>query len=130
MPAPELYTYSVAAVTDANTALLALLDIDASAAQIKLYSETDVLLSTVVLQDPSGTIDVATGVLTLVAAGPDVSAAASGVCTWGTITDGAGVVHLSLPAQAGATPVSGALVLNSVEIVATSQVTVVSAVIG
>lgn len=129
MPAPALYTYSTAAITDANTALLALFDFDASAATVKLYSEADVLLSTITLTDPSGTI-AGSGVLTLTASGPDPSAAASGICTYGTISDGAGVVHLTLPAQAGASPISGTLVLNSVDIVATSQVTLVSAVIG
>jgi hypothetical protein len=129
MPAPAQYTYSAQVLIDAQTSFLDRVDIDASPASIKLYSEADVLLSEIPLNDPSGTVDGA-GQLTMTASGPDTSADDTDECTYGDICDGAGVVALSLPAQAGSSAVSGVIVLNTVSIVSGSEITLTSCTIG
>ena len=134
MPAPAQYTYASSAVFAANSAFLGLIDAGSVGGKIELYDDSDVLLAEVLLgtgnAQPSGTVNGSTGVLTLTIAGPDTAANATGTCTYGVIKDDAGAVLLSIPTVAGSTPVSGYLVLNSLSIVAGSQVTVVSAVIG
>ncbi|NLZ39763.1 MAG: hypothetical protein GX886_00635, partial [Comamonadaceae bacterium] len=46
------------------------------------------------------------------------------------VVDGNNAVHLALPAQAGTAAVAGKVVLNSLSIVAGTEVSVASAVIG
>ena len=134
MPAPNEYVYATPAVVAANTSFLNLVDAGTNGGKIQLYTNDDTLLSTVRLGDanakPSGVVDSGTGTLTFTIDGPDTSANNSGTCTYGVITDDAGAILLSIPTVAGAAPVQGYLVLNSTSIVAGSQVTVVSAVIG
>jgi len=71
-----------------------------------------------------------TGQLTFTIDGPDTSADANGMAAYGEICDSDGDVHLSLPAEAGGTAVSGKIVLNTLTIVAGGQVSVSSATIG
>jgi len=129
MPAPATYTYSAQSLIDAQTAFLALVDGGSGAGRIRLFSEADVQLAEITLTDPAGTIDGA-GQLTITAAGPDTSADATGVCTWGTIIDSDTNVLLSLPAEAGTTPVSGKLVISNTSILIATEVSLVSATIG
>jgi hypothetical protein len=82
------------------------------------------------LADPCGTVNGTTGQLTFSIAGPDTSADASGTAAYGEFCDSDGVVHLSLPAQAGSSAVSGKLVINTLAIVAGGPVGVASATIG
>ena len=118
----------------ANTSFLDLVDAGANGGKIELYANDDTLLATVRLgtanAKPSGVVDSGTGTLTFTIDGPDISADNTGTCTYGVIADDAGAILLSIPTVAGAAPVNGYLVLNSTSIVAGSQVTVVSAVIG
>lgn len=130
MPAPANYTYSVASLVAAHTAFRDLIDAGTTAGSIKLRSNADVLLAEIPLNDPCGTVDGTTGQLTITASGPDTSADASGDCTYGEFCDSDGVVHLSLPAEAGSSAVSGKIVLNSLTIAETAEVTLVSASIG
>jgi hypothetical protein len=130
MPAPVSYTYSVAALVAAHTSFRDLIDAGAGAGSIKLRDNADVLLAQIPLTDPSGTVNAGTGQLTITASGPDTSADATGTCTYGEICDSDGTVLLSLPAQEGAAPVSGSIVLNTTSVVATTPVTLVSATIG
>jgi hypothetical protein len=130
MPAPGAYTYSAAALIRSQTGFRDD-DIDggSGAGKIRLRSEADVLLAEIPLDDPSGTIDGA-GQLTITASGPETSAPASGDCTYGEICDSDNTVALSLPAEAGASPVSGKIVVSNLSIVAGSEVALVSATIG
>lgn len=134
MPAPSQYVYATPAVVAANTSFLNLVDAGTNGGKIELYANDDTLLAEVLLGSanakPSGVVDSGTGTLTFTIDGPDTSANNSGTCTYGVITDDAGAILLSIPTVAGAAPVQGYLVLNSTSIVAGSQVTVVSAVIG
>lgn len=131
MPAPAQYTYSVAALVAAHTALRDLLDShETLPGTIKVRDAADVLLCTVVLADPCGTVNGTTGQLTLSIAARDESADAGGVAAYGDICDGSGAVHLAMPCQAGTAAVSGKLVLNTLTIVAGGPVEMLSATIG
>ena len=129
MPAPTVYTYSAAALINAQTAFLNLIDAGGTAGSIKLRDESDVLLAEIPLTLPCGTVDGA-GQLSITASGPDSSADAGGLCTYGELCSSAGTVHLSVPAEEGAAPVSGKLVITNTTIVAGSEVSLVSCTIG
>lgn len=124
------YTYSAAAVVAANTALLGLLDANANPAKIRIRDAGAVLLAEITLTDPAGTVNGTTGTLTLGIAAQETSAPASGTAATAQITDGAGVVHLTMPCVAGPAPVSGSCVLSSLGVEAGGSVNVTSAVIG
>lgn len=130
MPAPLVATYSAAALVAAHTAVRDLIDSGSGAGFIRLRSAGDVLLAQVPLSDPCGTVNGTTGQITFSIAGPDTSAAASGPVAYGEFCDSDGDVHLALPAEVGTTAVSGKLVINIVDIVAETTVTVLSATIG
>jgi len=79
---------------------------------------------------PCGTVNGTTGQLVLAIAGPDSSADASGTAAYAEVCNSAGTVHLALPVQTGAAAVAGYMVLNTLSIVASAPVEVVSAVVG
>jgi len=89
-----------------------------------------VLLATIPLTDPCGTVNGTTGQLTITMAGRDESADADGTAAYGEFCDSNGLVHLSLPAQAGSAAVSGKIVINALTIVAGGPVEVLSATVG
>lgn len=130
MPAPDEATYSAAAKIAAHTAFRNLLDAGASHGSIKIRDAADVLLAEVPLTDPCGTVDGATGQLTITPAERDEEANASGTAAYADFCDSDGVVHLSLPAQAGSSAVVGKLVINTLSIVAGGPVEVLSATVG
>lgn len=131
MPAPSSYEYSAAAKVAAHTAFRDLLDSHATLAGfVRIRDAADVLLGTVPLDDPCGTVDGGTGQLTLAFDGREESADAGGTAAYGEICDGDGDVHLALPCQAGTAAVSGKLVLNTLTIVAGGPIEIVSATIG
>lgn len=130
MPAPLVYTYSVAALVAAHTSFRDLIDTGAGEGSIKIRSSADVLLAEIPLSDPCGSVNGGTGQLTFNIAGPDTSANATGTAAYAEICDVAGAVHLSLPAQSGTVAVSGVVVLNTLSIVALGPVSVISATIG
>jgi len=130
MPAPSSATYSAAALVAAHTSFKDLIDAGSAGGSIKIRDAADVLLAQVPLSDPCGTVNGTTGQLTFSIAGPDSSADASGTAAYGEFCDSDGVVHLSLPAQAGTVAVSGKIVLNTLSIIAGGPVSVLSATIG
>lgn len=130
MPAPTTAVYSVPALAAAHTSFRELVDAGIGAGSIKIRDANDVLLAQIPLTRPCGTVDGATGQLTLTPAGGDESADASGVAAYGEFCSADDAVHLSLPAQAGSGAVAGKLVINSLSITAGGPVEVVSATIG
>lgn len=130
MPAPSSATYSVAARVAAHTAFRDLIDAGPAGGFIRIRSASDVLLAQIPLTDPCGTVNGSTGQLTITMAGRDESADASGTAAYGEFCDSTGLVHLSLPAQAGSAPASGLIVINTLSIVAGAPVEVLSATIG
>lgn len=126
MAAPYLGTWSPAAKIAAHEALLALLDAHATeSASITIHDVDDVLLATIPLDKPSGAVNQSTGKFTLADAGREEDATA-GAASYATLRDGAGDPHISLPCQAGTTPVAGKCVLNTLTIVAGAPVELVS----
>lgn len=130
MTAPTVATYSAAALVAAHTSFKDLIDAGSGAGSIKIRDSADVLLAQIPLNDPCGSVNGTTGQLTFSIAGRDESADASGTAAYGEFCDSDGMVHLSLPAQAGGKAVSGKLVINTLTIAASTPVAVVSATIG
>ena len=130
MPAPTTATYSAAALVAAHTAFKNLIDAGSGAGSLKIRDASDVLLAQIPLTDPCGTVNGTTGQLTITPSARDESADATGTAAYGEFCDSAGLVHLSLPAQAGSAAVSGKLVINSLSILAAGPVEVLSATVG
>jgi hypothetical protein len=130
MPVPSVATYSVAALSAAQTAFLALLDAATGAGSITVRDSADVLLAEIALTDPAGTVSGVTGQLTLTPDGREESAPATGTAAYAEIRDAADVVLLALPCAAGTTAVAGQCVISSLSITAGTPVEVVSIVIG
>lgn len=129
MPAPGSATYSVAALVAAHTAFRDMIDSGPGAGTIKVRTSADALLGTITLTDPCGAVNGSTGQVTITAAAAS-TAAASGTAAYGELCDSTGAVHLALPAEAGSTPVSGKIVLNSLSFVNGGPIALVSCTIG
>jgi hypothetical protein len=130
MPAPTTATFSVAALSAAHTAFRDLIDAGTAAGAIRIRDNADVLLATVPLSDPCGSVSGTTGQLTFSIAGPDTSADANGTAAYTQFVDSDGNVHLALPTQQGSAPVANRLVLNTLSIIAGAPVYIVSATLG
>jgi len=130
MSVPTTATYSAAALVAAHTAFKNLLDAGSAAGSIKIRDASDVLLAQIPLTDPCGSVNGTTGQLTITPSARDESANATGTAAYGEFCDSDGLVHLSLPAQAGSTAVSGKIVINSLSILAAGPVEVLSATVG
>jgi hypothetical protein len=129
MPAPAQATYSAAALVAAHNALVTLIDTGSGNGTIKIRTSADALLATINLSDPCGSVNGTTGQLTLsIASTPNASA--TGTASYGQLCDVAGNVVLALPAEAGSSPVSGKLVLNTLSLVSGTPVEILSATIG
>ena len=114
----------------AHTAFRDLFHAGTAGGSIKIRDAADVLLATVPLTDPCGSVNATTGQLTITPAGRDESADASGTAAYGEFCDSTGAVYLSLPAQAGSSAVLGKLVINTLSIGAGGPVEVLSATVG
>lgn len=130
MPAPGTATYSSAAKVSANTSFRDLIDSGAGAGAVKVRDSSDVLLATIPLNDPCGSVNGTTGQLTFSFNGRDESADANGTIAYAEFCDSDGDVHLSLPAQQGTVAVSGKIVFNTLTVVSGGPVEIVSATIG
>jgi hypothetical protein len=126
MPAPTVVTFSLEALTDANNALVGLLD----GGVMRFYTEDDEELAGIPLESPAGIVAYDTGQLTLdFTSGPHY-AIASGVCTYATIEDSFYTVHVTLPVEQGTAPVPGKLVLSSLVFVNGVPLDIISATVG
>lgn len=133
MPAPASQTYSAAALVAAHTALRDLIDSHPTLpGLLRIRDVADVLLAEIPLADPCGTIDGATGRLTLDVDPPPIDSAinATGTAAYGEYCDGSGVPHLTLPCQAGDVPVSGKLVMRNTSLIIGGAVELISTTIG
>lgn len=128
MPAPASVIYSTDAKVASMTAVLAELDGGTSAASIQLFTEADVLLAAVPLNDPAGTVD-GSGILTLDITGPDLSANNSGECTYATLANDLGTV-VTIPVKQGFAAELGYLVMGDTNIIIGTEVTITSVTLG
>ncbi len=129
MPAPADFQYSTAAYIAAHQALLDLIDGQVQAGFIRYLSASDIVIAISRLTDPGGTVDGGTGALSLTVA-QSFTATADGAIAYAQITDGALNPVLELPAVQGSVPVSGRVVVSSLNVTAGATVDLVSAVIG
>lgn len=130
MTVPTVATFSAAALIAAHNTLKTLIDAATGAGKVRIRSAADVLLAEIPLTDPCGSVNGTTGQLVLTPAAADDDANATGTAAYGEICDGDGTVHLALPAVAGGSALPGYLVLNTLSIVASGQVAIISITIG
>jgi hypothetical protein len=130
MPAPSVATYAAAALVAAQTSFRDLIDSGSGAGFVRVRSASDVLLAQIPMTDPCGTVNGTTGRLTITASGRDESADASGTAAYVELCNSSGTVYLSLPVQAGSTPVSGFAVLNTLTVIASGPVELISLTVG
>ena len=130
MAVPSVATYSAAVKVAAHTAFLALIDAGSAAAYVNVRNASDVLLATVPLTDPAGSVNGTTGQLTLTPDGRDESAAASGTAAYGELCDSDANVLLAIPAATGTAAATGFLVMNTTTIAADGPVELLSITIG
>jgi hypothetical protein len=97
---------------------------------ITIHRADDVLLATITLTRPAGTVNGTTGVLTLAQQTREDDAPAAGNADYATIRDSSGTALRSMPCVAGLNPVVGSCVLNTVEVELGGRVELVSAVIS
>lgn len=107
------YEYSVAALTAAHEAFLDVLDAETGNATIAVRSDAHVLLGVITLNDPAGSVNPATGQLTLTMLSREESAAATGDIGYIQVRDAEDAVHLTIPAVYGRDPVPGYAVFNT-----------------
>lgn len=129
MAVPSVATFSIAAKVAAHTAFRDLVDTGPSAGYIDILDANDVLLVTVALAVPGGTVDAETAQLTLLLDGPG-EAVASGTAAYAELYNGSDNLLLTLLVKEGAGPASWFLVLNATTIVQGAAVSIVSAVMG
>jgi hypothetical protein len=130
MPAPSLYTFSADAKIAAHQSFVDLIDAGSSHGNLLIRDSADVLLASVPMNDPCGSVNGTTGQVTFSFSGPDTSADHDGNAAYAEFVDSNGVVHLSVPVQQGTSAVSGKVVMNTVAVVAGYPVTVVAATLG
>lgn len=124
------YTYSTDALVAAHTAFRDLVDAQAGSASVDITDAAGTVLGTITLADPSGSVDGATGQLTFSDDGSSYTASADGMAAWAEIKDGAGTMHLKLPAIQGASALAGFCVINTTSITSGAPLVLEGLVIG
>ena len=114
----------------AHTAVLGEIDAEGATAYVAIYDVGNVLLSTLPLDYPSGTVNGTTGTLTLTWGARDEAAAASGTANYATVCDAADKALLTLSCATGTVAVADTCVLGSLTVVAGSPVEGISLTIG
>jgi hypothetical protein len=114
-----------------RAAMLARIDTGAARPRFKVYNSSNTLLATFPLADPAGSVDGSTAVITLTPHADPIVAAVTGTVTYATLEDGDGVVlEDDIPVEAGTAPVTGKLVISTLDLVAGGTVELISATIG
>ena len=129
MPAPFLNEWSGPSIAAGHTGLLGHIDGEAGNGSITIHDAVDVLLATIPLARPGGSVDGVTGALTISPNGREEDAPAAGSASYATLKNSSGVALRSLPCAQGVAPVAGQCILNTVEIELGGRVEVVSMVI-
>lgn len=130
MAVPAGVEFDAASKVAAHTAFRDLIDSGSGAGLIRVRDAADVLLATITLSDPCGSVNGTTGLLTFGIAARDESADASGTIAYVQFCDSTGAVRLAMPAQAGSSAVSGKAVFNTLSVIAGGPVEMLSATVG
>jgi hypothetical protein len=114
-----------------RTAMLGVIDTGASRPRFKIYDAGNILLATLPLADPAGSVNGTTGLITLTPGTPETNAPASGVASYATLEDGDGVIlDDNIQVDQGTAPVSGKLIISTLNIIGGGTVELISATIG
>lgn len=129
MPAPGAPTYAAAAKVAAHSSFRDLVDSGSGPGTLKIRNSADVLLATITLTDPCGTVNGTTGQLTLTAASSP-NATVTGTAAYAELCNSTGTVYFSADTQAGSSAVAGKLVINTLALVAGTPVELMNGTIG
>lgn len=100
-----------------------------TAGSVKIKDASDIVLATIPLSYPCGTVNGTTGRLTITG-GVDSSPVGGGNASHGYICDSTGKELIKLPAVASATPVDDSIALDSLTVTAGIPLEMVSCTIG
>ena len=130
MAVPTDQEYSIQGLIEINTAFLALLEVNGSSGcTVKLYDSSDTLLSTIALDNPPGTVDGGTGVLTLDSSTPDSSPTA-GAAAYCEVHDAIATWATRMPCVESGVAVSRSLALSTLTIVGGATLSITTMTIG
>jgi hypothetical protein len=123
--------YTIDLLLPVRNAMLATIDTGAARPAFKIYDSGDVLLATLALADPAGSVNGTTGLITLTPGTPETNAPASGAASYATLSDGDGVIlENNVPVEQGTAPVAGKVIISTMNIIAGGTVELISATIG
>jgi hypothetical protein len=123
--------YTIDLLLPVRTEMLATIDTGVARPAFKIYDSGNVLLATLALADPAGSVNGTTGLITLTPGTPETNAPASGVASYATLSDGDGVIlENNVPVEQGTAPVAGKVVISTLNIIAGGTVELISATIG
>lgn len=118
-------------LTAAHNAVKTAIDAGGAAASLYVYSASDVQLSVLPLTYPCGTVNAATGTLTITFGARDAAADASGTASYARLKTSAGTTLMdTIPCAAGTAPVADTCVLSTTNIVMGAPVEGTSFTIG
>jgi hypothetical protein len=123
--------YTIDLLLPVRTEMLATIDTGVARPAFRIYDSGNVLLATLALADPAGSVNGTTGLITLTPGTPETNAPASGVASYATLSDGDGVIlENNVPVEQGTAPVAGKVVISTLNIIAGGTVELISATIG
>jgi hypothetical protein len=123
--------YTIDLLLPVRTEMLATIDTGAARPAFRIYDSDDVLLATLALADPAGSVNGTTGLITLTPGTPETNAPAGGVASYATLSDGDGVIlEDNVPVEQGTAPVAGKVIISTLNIIAGGTVELISATIG
>ncbi|MDR2091970.1 MAG: hypothetical protein LBP58_01400 [Azoarcus sp.] len=123
------YQWLPAALIPAATALRDRVDLGGSNAKFEIYSESNTLLATLPLANPSSSID-GNGKLIFTPGGLETNAPASGVAHHARLFSGDGTLLLDISVVAGAEAVPGYLVISTANIIQGGQISLILVSVG
>jgi len=113
-----------------RTEMLAIIAAGVGDPAFLIYDDDEVLLATLVLDDPPGAVNGTTGQITLTPGAPESDAPAAGVAHSAVLVDGDGTALIEdIEVVQGVAPVAGKLVISSTNILLGATVELVSATI-
>jgi hypothetical protein len=123
--------YTIDLLLPVRNAMLATIDTGVARPAFKIYDSGNVLLATLALADPAGSVNGTTGLITLTPGTPETNAPAGGEASYATLSDGDGVIlENNVPVEQGTAPVAGKVIISTLNIIAGGTVELISATIG
>ena len=130
MAAPFMNQWSPATKVAVHEGFVSFLDGGSGNARVTIHRSDDVLLATLLLERPCGTVNPSTGQITMIPGPPEDNAPAGGTASYAVIRDSTGEPHRSLGCIQGSVPVINICVINNIEIDENGRVALLSMVIS